>query len=85
MTFVCVCRSCSRTIERAFVYCPWCGAENANRSPFDDEAAVEAVFERLEQKQLAFIGRRIDDIARKLDDLEKEFDSIAELRGKGRV
>lgn len=82
MKFVCICKFCSRTIERAFVYCPWCGKENANRSPFDDEEAVNSVFERLEQKQIAFIGKRIEDIAKKLDELEKDFEAIAKKQNR---
>ena len=29
MDFVCVCNHCGKTIEREFLYCPWCGKENA--------------------------------------------------------
>ena len=48
MDFVCVCSNCRKTIEREFLYCPWCGKENSEPS---DSVVLDNVFTQLESKQ----------------------------------
>lgn len=75
MTFVCVCSNCRRTIEQAFLYCPWCGTKK-NVSVSDSK--VEEVFGELEEKQISMLEKRVCELYKKLNDLEKDFGSIVD-------
>ena len=74
MTFVCNCKNCGRTIERDFIYCPWCGAKKTLGIP---HSTSEEVFNELEQKQISALEERIAEIYRRLDDLESDFGSMS--------
>ena len=75
MQAVAVCRSCGKTIEKQFMYCPWCGTPQSEKS--DAGAHIDpVVFERLEQLQSSECRKRLERIGRSLDALEEEISHI---------
>lgn len=74
MVPVCICGGCGRTIEKKFVYCPWCGKSKVSFS-YNDEH-IEQVFRRLEEVQGQDKQNRIDEISKKLKSLEEELDIL---------
>ena len=73
MDFVCVCKSCSKTIQKDFLYCPWCGAENAEPG---DSAILENIFSQLEVKQSSDRNVRIKKIESQLAEIERSLDGF---------
>ena len=73
MDFVCVCNHCGKTIEREFLYCPWCGKENSEPS---DARVLETVFSQLEVKQANDRLSRIKKIESKINEIEKGLDEL---------
>lgn len=73
MDFVTVCNHCGKTIERDFLYCPWCGIENAEP---DDKTVMEHVFTQLESKQTNDRLSRVKKIETKIAEIEQ---SLKEL------
>ena len=78
MNFVCVCPNCSKTIEKEFIYCPWCGERNA-LAETNDEAIFDKVFEELEKKQASDISKRINSMKKKLSELEGDLERLENL------
>ena len=68
MDFVCVCSNCRKTIQKDFLYCPWCGKENAEPG---DNSVLENVFSQLEVKQSNDRNVRIKKIENQLAEIEK--------------
>ncbi|WP_294428767.1 hypothetical protein [uncultured Treponema sp.] len=68
MDFVCICNHCGKTIERKFIYCPWCGKENAEPG---DESVLENVFKQLEARQSNDRISRVKKIESKIAEIEK--------------
>ena len=73
MDFVCICNHCGKTIERNFVYCPWCGKENSEPS---DSRVLENVFSQLEAKQTDDRNSRVRRIEIKIAEIEKGLDDL---------
>lgn len=73
MDFVCVCSQCRKTIEKDFLYCPWCGKENAEPS---DSAVLENVFSQLEAKQRNDRLTRVKKIETKIAEIERGLDGL---------
>ncbi|MGI5059127.1 hypothetical protein [Treponema pectinovorum] len=73
MMNVCVCGGCGRTIEKEFLYCPWCGQAKMH----NDKDALEAVFRNLEQKQAENREKRLKKLEKQLDDLEQDLSILA--------
>lgn len=73
MDFVCVCKQCGKTIERDFIYCPWCGKENAEPS---DRAVFENVFSQLEVKQANDRNLRVKRLENKIAEIEKSLNEL---------
>ncbi|MBQ7538562.1 MAG: hypothetical protein IJT42_06325 [Treponema sp.] len=73
MDFVCVCHNCRKTIEREFLYCPWCGKENAEVA---DNVVLDNVFSQLEEKQANDRNSRIKRIESKIIEIEKGLDEL---------
>lgn len=71
---VCICGSCGRTIEKEFVYCPWCGQSKLSSIP--EEARMDEIFNRLEKIQQNNKVERIEKISHKIDDLKNELDAL---------
>ena len=73
MDFVCVCNNCRKTIDRDFLYCPWCGTQNAEP---DDSMVLNHVFSQLEERQTNDRLSRVKKIETKIAEIEK---SLKEL------
>jgi len=69
MQSVAVCRFCGRTIDSAFIFCPWCGISRIN-----GQAALEhdPVFQRLEELQEKGLSGRINKMEQSLNELERD-------------
>jgi hypothetical protein len=76
MDFVCVCNNCRKTIQKDFLYCPWCGKENAQPV---DSAILEKIFSQLEVRQSNDRNVRIKKIENQLAEIEK---SLKEMGAK---
>ncbi|MBQ9205605.1 MAG: hypothetical protein IJ158_02705 [Treponema sp.] len=74
MNFVCVCTNCRKTIEKDFLYCPWCGTQNTEPS---DNAVLETVFSQLEAKQCTDRITRIKKIETKIAEIERGLEELA--------
>lgn len=73
MDFVCVCNNCGKTIEREFLYCPWCGKENAEPA---DKSVLENVFAQLEVKQANDRTSRVKKLETKIAEIEKGLEEL---------
>lgn len=73
MVRVCVCNSCGRTIEKDFLYCPWCGMSmTVNNDSDNDKDFFEPVFEKLAEIQNKNRLLRINKIGNSLKELEED-------------
>lgn len=72
MKSVIVCRSCGRTIESDFIYCPWCGYSRVT----DTTDSFEEVFARLEKLQDESRDKQLVDMEKQLDELETELNML---------
>jgi hypothetical protein len=73
MESVCVCRNCGKTIDRNFIYCPWCGEEQTEAV---NSRAFDAVFQKLEEHQNSDREKRLHRMEKKLDELEKDLNGF---------
>ena len=76
MKNVCVCTGCGKTIDKNFVYCPWCGLFIIHNKSEEDDI-LTSVFELLEQKQADNREQRLRKMEEELDVLENELSAIA--------
>lgn len=74
MTAVCVCGGCGRTIEKGYIFCPWCGRSRVTNE--DCEEAIDSAFERIEEMQIEKKCERLDQMTERLDCLEKELNAL---------
>ena len=74
MKSVCVCKECGRTIEREFIYCPWCGMSRIGVA--DNQEVLDSVFFRLEEKQADDREKRLRRLESQLDELEKDLNVL---------
>ena len=65
---ICVCKGCGRTLEKKFLYCPWCGASRVS----DDEESLDMLFNQYEEKRKEERRRQLYEMERELDNLEEE-------------
>lgn len=70
MKSVCICKSCGRTIEKNFIFCPWCGVSQTMEE--NVENTLSPVFEKLEEIQNKNRMLRMHKIGDSLDELEKD-------------
>lgn len=70
MQLVSVCHDCGRTIEKQFVYCPWCGLHQKAEESMSE--ILDPMFDRLEIIQNKNRLLRINKIGNSLDELEKD-------------
>ncbi len=75
MESVCVCKGCARTIDSAFLYCPWCGLSQAKE---DAKLPLNNVFDKIEEKIYDDRQQRIKRMESKLDELEQDLDLMTE-------
>ena len=69
MTAVCVCGGCGRTIEKGYVFCPWCGRSRVAME--ESEEAAQSAFERVEEERYERYFSRLEKMEQKLDELER--------------
>lgn len=70
MTAVCVCGGCGRTIEKHYVFCPWCGRSRVVDE--DSEEAVETALECVEEERYQKYFDRLEKMEEKLNELERD-------------
>ncbi len=73
MQSVAVCLGCRRTINKEYLYCPWCGLEKTEGHGLD---TLDSVFDRLEALQYQDRIKYIEKLEAELADLEKELDNL---------
>ena len=74
MNKVHICESCGRTINKEYLYCPWCGE---SRLEPEDRESMNAVVERIVQLQKEERERRLAQMKSQLDALDKELSNLA--------
>jgi len=74
MKAVCVCKECGRTIEKEFIYCPWCGISRIGVT--DNQEVLDSVFTQLEEKQADDRNKRLRKLETQLEELEKDLDVL---------
>jgi uncharacterized Zn finger protein (UPF0148 family) len=74
MKTMCVCKTCGRTIDGEFIYCPWCGE---SRLEPEDRKSMDAVFDRIVELQDEAREKRISKMQNQLDELDKELSNLA--------
>ena len=74
MSEVCICGGCGRTIEKEFLYCPWCGKSKIQA--LQENTNYDEVFNQLEQMQQNSRLEKIKQMGDRLQDLEKELDTL---------
>lgn len=74
MKAVCVCKECGRTIEKEFIYCPWCGISRIGVT--NNQEVLDSVFTQLEEKQADDRNRRLRKLETQLEELEKDLDVL---------
>ena len=74
MQSVAVCLGCGRTINKEYLYCPWCGLEKAGIHGLE---ALDSVFDKLETLQHQDRIKYIEKLEAELADLERELDNLA--------
>ena len=74
MQSVCVCHGCGRTIEKEFLYCPWCGFSQIENP---SEHKLESVFTQLEEIQLQNKVKYIKMLDQELEELERYLETLA--------
>ncbi len=75
MTAVCVCGGCGRTIEKGYVFCPWCGRSRVTDE--DCEEAIDSAFDCIEEKQFEKYFERLEKMEEKLNNLESDLSALA--------
>ncbi len=75
MTAVCVCGGCGRTIEKDYVFCPWCGRSRVTDE--DCEEAIDSAFECIEEKQMEKYFERLEKMEKKVDALVTDLNALA--------
>ena len=65
MTAICVCGGCGRTVEKNYVFCPWCG--HSRISDEDGKEASESVQEMNVEEQIEKRVARLDEMEKKLN------------------
>lgn len=74
MQSVQVCPGCGRTVNREYLYCPWCGVERSGGRGLE---SLDRVFRKLEALQCRDRLKYIDRLEAELADLERELDRLA--------
>ncbi len=65
---ICVCKRCGRTLEKRFVYCPWCGCSRVA----DSEDSLDVLLNHYEENRREVRRRQLHKMERELEDLEEE-------------
>ena len=73
MQSVAVCLGCRRTINKEYLYCPWCGLEKTGDHGLE---TLDSVFDKLEMLQYQDKMKYIEKLEAELAELERELDNI---------
>lgn len=76
MQIVGVCKVCGRTIEKEFVYCPWCGESQVVALADSFDSVLDSAFEKIEDLQTTNRTKRMKQIDTSLCSLEKELSEL---------
>ena len=68
-----ICKSCGRTIDSEFLYCPWCGE---SRLEPEDRESMDAVFNRIIELQNSEREEKLSKMKNRLDELDKELSNL---------
>lgn len=79
MDKVSICHACGRTVDSAFLYCPWCGTAAESSPSVSDQ--VNSVFEKIEGMQSNHTCSRIDRMDNELGEIEQALSRL--LSGAG--
>ncbi|MDR1748965.1 MAG: zinc ribbon domain-containing protein [Spirochaetaceae bacterium] len=82
MQSVIVCRSCGRTIDKEFIYCPWCGTVLAEHE--QGAELIQSAIDRLGPVQQKGCYGRIDRMETTLQQIEEDL-SLFIARNDSRV
>ena len=69
MYSISVCQGCGRTIQKDFLYCPWCGFSKVSESKED---SLDVLFNKFAQLKKDSRRKQLCDMEKKLDDMERE-------------
>ncbi len=80
MQSVIVCRCCGRTVEKEFLYCPWCGVSLLKKET--GTGVIDALFDRLETVSCGSRERRISKLESSLQQLEDDLSLLISRHGE---
>ena len=63
-----VCKGCGRTLNKDFLYCPWCGYSRVSH----DEESLDVLFNQFEENRKDVRRKQLHEMERQLEDLEQE-------------
>ncbi|MCF0241040.1 MAG: hypothetical protein HUK25_00285 [Treponema sp.] len=69
MSNMSICACCGRTLDAAFVFCPWCGK---SRVSVKDESSVSVLSQSRQEKKDIDQLEKIEEIGKRIENLEKE-------------
>ncbi len=69
MYSISVCQGCGRTIQKDFLYCPWCGFSRVSENKGD---SLDDLLNKFAQCKKDSKRQHLCDLERQLDDMEKE-------------
>ena len=65
-----VCKGCGRTLNKDFLYCPWCGISRVSNT--DDKESLEMMLNHYEEDRKDVRRKQLYEMERELEDLEQE-------------
>lgn len=68
-----VCNGCGRTIEKEYVFCPWCGEEHKVAESKD---YMDVIFQRYTNQRNAYKAQKINAMRSRLENLERDLDVL---------
>ncbi len=67
-----VCKGCGRTMDKEFIYCPWCGVSRVS----SENDSLDVLFTKYEQEQKEVRRQKLYDMEQQLDELERELSML---------
>ena len=65
---ICVCKGCGRTLEKRFVYCPWCGVSRMG----EKGESLDVLLNHYEENRREIRRKQLYEMEKELNDLEEE-------------
>jgi uncharacterized membrane protein YvbJ len=63
-----VCKGCGRTLNKDYLYCPWCGISRVS----NDKESLEMMLNHYEENRKDVRRKQLYEMERELEDLEQE-------------